>query len=983
MTIPNVTTTLDDDSFFVNLNGEDTSDHVSVFIDLDGKLNDAIGFTSERNQKIIRETSLQNWVYRLYNEKATGVPSPNFSDQNSILTFSYYLSQPFLHAIPNNIFGQFSYNYAKNYINQYNNYLPQPNSVNNFGADQDFSSGVITNTQLNIPPTENPLIPKFNYTNVNNTSKIVHMGNDGYIDEFSFILDDWKPSPSLNLNISNIIEDPTDNFAIGLTAGNQFADMGYKRWPFGPVSPWDTKWWAVYNFLEYGGQALIISPDILGSTGDNISNVIQKLKKSSLSFDSIVCLTNIDNEIARNIANTRKDCIAITTLDRSYTPDPVIPEIKGGTGFTTGPGPGRTLPPSPVGITSQFRFKVLDVKANNSDFGSSADFKYWLNNNYLDEWQYPSGSSNFNIETGGVTSSQIYGIGTGEVHLVTNYMPFKNINYGVAPIYLLLAGIEEPDKKAYGPGVDGCLRNNELVCEILEIPLGFTYEVPSQYTESITGDLATELPNAKVIIRKKLPLLTSFNAFASDIFYPASDVKIFGKEGESLEQSRLDIVNKTTVSFTDYLKEIVQGWSGSTAIDGYMGGITAPPGAPLYYFAWDSGVAKNNSNIWSRYFVDNINCPNMNWFDFMRPFTSPFIDVRKTFEKAHEQYFISANNRPTLDNLVFMPSDKDGRLSSDQIYKVILDFFLYNQAIIGTFTGYAFDPLIGADANQTVFLPWNINDFVWVYYGWPSNKFDAGYPSSTPTDQYIPDNLKNRYGAYHIEQNFLENIKTNVNLLNSVNIYGATLGTVPGEPGYLLTEFPEQLGKYWGCTCADLPQFFRDFFGMGRTYGGLPILDQEDGDLNINGYTPIDCIEFGPNETTGQVTAEGSTYSAFIAFRNPHHSLYMDYRHLDGSLFGTTSQEYPNFGIHDTTDTFGNSILWRGTTLTNTHPGHTRGGTMGSLYLPFSYAPYLQTTPTPIGGVRYGFFPLYLQYNSSLPLGQTLKFYSSLDTGGE
>lgn len=34
MTLPNVNTTLEDDTFFVDLNGEDTSDCVAAFVDL-------------------------------------------------------------------------------------------------------------------------------------------------------------------------------------------------------------------------------------------------------------------------------------------------------------------------------------------------------------------------------------------------------------------------------------------------------------------------------------------------------------------------------------------------------------------------------------------------------------------------------------------------------------------------------------------------------------------------------------------------------------------------------------------------------------------------------------------------------------------------------------------------------------------------------------------------------------------------------------
>ena len=94
MTIPNVTTSLDDDTFFVDLNGEDTAEHITVFIDLQNNLINAIGNTNERNQNKLTVSSVQDWVYRLYSEEATGVLA------SSVLS-GYGVSEitrlPFLH----------------------------------------------------------------------------------------------------------------------------------------------------------------------------------------------------------------------------------------------------------------------------------------------------------------------------------------------------------------------------------------------------------------------------------------------------------------------------------------------------------------------------------------------------------------------------------------------------------------------------------------------------------------------------------------------------------------------------------------------------------------------------------------------------------------------------------------------------------------------------------------------------------------------
>jgi hypothetical protein len=54
---------------------------------------------------------------------------------------------------------------------------------------------------------------------------------------------------------------------------------------------------------------------------------------------------------------------------------------------------------------------------------------------------------------------------------------------------------------------------------------------------------------------------------------------------------------------------------------------------------------------------------------------------------------------------------------------------------------------------------------------------------------------------------------------------------------------------FWGCTCSRIPEFLTTF--------------------NIVGTTPDICIEVGPNSRTQDVTADGSTYTAYIGWSHP------------------------------------------------------------------------------------------------------------------
>ena len=64
--------------------------------------------------------------------------------------------------------------------------------------------------------------------------------------------------------------------------------------------------------------------------------------------------------------------------------------------------------------------------------------------------------------------------------------------------------------------------------------------------------------------------------------------------------------------------------------------------------------------------------------------------------------------------------------------------------------------------------------------------------------------------------------------------------------------FHEFDSRFWGCTCSQLPEFFSEYGLIGTTQGGG------------RGITPDICIEFGDASTTQSVTAEGSTYRAYI-----------------------------------------------------------------------------------------------------------------------
>lgn len=992
MTLPNVTTSLDDDSFFVDLNGELTAEHTTVFFDFDGMIK-AIGTTSERSSGILTVDNLQEWSNRLSSFESTGITVDAESDVNTIYSYDFILKQPFLSKVSNSVYAESSYAYAKAYLPILNGYLELPDQessnivFNNqpYYRSEDLQMDVAGNINFSreaTSTTEPSIYYKFN----NTASKIFS----------SFI-------PEQVIGDGGIGVD--DYYTIGLTFGNHLANQNIPRWPFGPVAGWDTLWWSVFNFMEYGGNAIIVAPDVAGVTASKVNSVTNKLLTSQYSFDTITCLNGLDNEIARNIANQKRDCIAITTLSNSE----IIGDDSDGSGVTAPPG----ITNKPEGVSgSGYLFKIVNAWLTGGAWGTngtSADLKYWENNAAVGRISYPSGVANYNPNTGGVTLSTDYGLGTGEMHLATTMIEFSDFPIRTLPRYFNSDTHE--DSKYIGPGIDGHLTFNNLVVGLIDgLENGMTYDLRGATSEGISGDLFANLPTQKVIVRTPVPnkQRQSADYKLGDLFYPAGDLKFFGASGSTYSQRLLDIMGNTESS--SLYQNIKNGISGSTALNGgivgpnypntedmnvdgtgYVGGIITifdPIFGPQNAYAFDGELANDDSTntVFSTSFHSKTDSPNLNYNNRLRPFTPFFMDVRKTFEKATEQFNTSGYSRPSISQLVFNPSDSKNISSyhTTQLYK---DFPNYNQAALGVFH---------VDANGRGIIPGDsliINELQYAIYGWPANRFDTGEGFETftdgPTRYAVPREYKNNYVAYTAEQNYLEFRHRSAALLWGVDIYGSTLSSDPKGPGYFLREEAGNgLNRFWGCTCADLPDFFREVFEVGKTSGGLPSSADSGDDIenrdqfNESGYTPIRCIEFGPNETTAQVTAEGSTYCAFIGFEDRFQDLYLDYRDTNGEMMGGTAQEFASYPLSPaavtTTDELGLSIDWITGQTRDIHEGFARGGTFANMFLPYrcnsNVSPNFRDPFIYYGGAFFGFNLIPYAYGQDYPTGMSIQF---------
>ena len=1002
MTIPNVNTSLSDESFFVDLNGDDTSDCVAVFFDLSGYLLKCLGNTNERNIGVMEVNNPKDWVYRLYSEESTGVdPLPDID----YLEIESLFNQPFL-GVDNTVASNpFTSGDIKRAIYQYNGY-----------TNQEYTSselGVPNSTYLRSPSLDRSTDFTYEYSDVDARTTTDFAGNNVDIprkttkyfssanqptnkfDAFTDILGtytDFFGSLSMNSPIVRSSSSYTLNqegttgptggviessfLFSGLTYGNALANTGRKRWNYGPVYPWAKSWHSIYQYLKYGGRAIIFSSyEEKGNNQLSDLEFIDKISASKYSFDLIISLSRTENEFSRTIANVRKDCIAITYVDRSFTetvpglttsgipqtPKPFVENLGGLFKLRYLPDSELFLAGGTSGITSGF----------GQSFGTSSEFINWIDNNYLNRRTYPSKLIKWNYDTGEITRSS-YGLDPGSIDIVRFYD-----NYHSMPLYLQPSAFDsvvfnDDNYVTSAPGIKGShashpaysdqdflgFISNLYGFQIEELPYSI-YGITYQNSSISVGEQIIPYPIFPVMWDNTLNFSYLFSA--RQLFYPAGQLKYFGVSGSSMDSDFHSKMNGITECSYKY-KNLFE-----TSLDAGNSGLiyNTQSGWTFGYFD-DNPSLKRLSPLsdWeapSPYSINAYTHQNLPIGDpdaYPGPYYTPFIDVRKTFNKAREQWVQNGNSYKvsSLDDMIFLPSDINNVASS---YLTMIANNWDQSPLTGTIS-------IGLPSFREFpdEVPGNFGvfeaDLFTSIFGLPSNNLDSGYgfPNSQPTDYYV-GNTSDKVQIIQecAEANFLDYYSRLVGVVNIANIYTPTLpkGTSHGEPGWWLNH-PDRI-KWWGCTCAGLPSFFQEFFHMGTTQPvalgtGFP----PSPTVEPYGWHDIDCIEFGPNGTTTDVLAPGSTYCAFIGFRNRHPRLYIHNTDLAGNSFGATASEYPSpiNPYSPFVDIQGSSYIISGTT-TDTHPGLVRGGSFANLYLPFLTMPGWRTfDDIPVNGVPYG-----------------------------
>ena len=117
---------------------------------------------------------------------------------------------------------------------------------------------------------------------------------------------------------TDMLTDGHDTYAGGPDAGSHTEDgnaAGSKldgvnpRWPFGPTGSWEREWYAVHNYLKYGGSAVVAGTGSVQNTTDPRTTLVDYPNQLDVVFAATGgASANVD---ISHIANTRTDVIGI------------------------------------------------------------------------------------------------------------------------------------------------------------------------------------------------------------------------------------------------------------------------------------------------------------------------------------------------------------------------------------------------------------------------------------------------------------------------------------------------------------------------------------------------------------------------------------------------------------------------------------------------------------------------------------------------
>lgn len=596
----------------------------------------------------------------------------------------------------------------------------------------------------------------------------------------------------------------------GAFAGNAYAGGTFERWPEGPKhTTWEYIFSIAENYLQYGGSLLVFSPK---TTTETTSDAITRAKNKKIAVDAFISPFFSENNNIRSIVDYRQDCIAITSIPSEYKAGADLrqfpsSDIEGSDNFNS------IWPYDPItgfynGTTYQIGETYEAVPA------SPVGDKYPIARKYFDRPFVVNGGNTFSYPPGRNVFSVRYfdmrptAFNLGSTTDVVDYTRFFN-----------------GTMVATARGVVGMtFDSNSAEAIAIGVTRGNTFAGIGSVQSSSRGwwlypkdvDIDGAVDRNSDFAYDTYPNLggTPYGDYIRKLTSPGG-ITYFDNSRFSTRPGEIVIAQRLS-NFVDYSSaDILNTWQ--------YGGPTIKETGNSYGTIFFEGLGQSlNAN-----FIPG------NHYD-------PYTFTMELMQAKHNSSDLSVFYPPEYRILANSESTRQRTQEEDLEHGISTVFF-----------DLGYTDLLNGESNQVNQLT---NNYSRIELMDLRKTLDPNY---TPLDYLYGSTFGNNPNQFlydeikQITQNFNSvdlgafGIRPDYDLATTTfksyyNIFGPT-GPTSGID--LNGNSPMD---FWGCTCSRIPEFLKTF--------------------NLIGITPDVCVEVGPNSRTQDVTAEGSTYAAYIGF---------------------------------------------------------------------------------------------------------------------
>ena len=615
--------------------------------------------------------------------------------------------------------------------------------------------------------------------------------------------------------------------------GDEYAGGTFARWPEGSEpTRWNYLWTIIENYLKYGGRISIYGQK---SQTELASEVVDRAKDKKRPIDAFISPFFSENDNVRSVVNSRKDCIAITSVPSEHLAgkiqiDPDGDGVFSGSYAAVAEGNddfdvydsngfynGTTWQPGTA-------YSAVPASPAGTDLNVA---RQWFDRVFVantgDTYSYEPGRNVFSV---GYFDKRPHKFNLGTTTDVLNYSRYlsQDIPNTMSGIAGFTFNIEST--ASVGVGVTAGLTMNSITAN----QSGRGWMMYPQDTGLFNGEEATRTVNrdGSTSVFKTLPSLSgrTYDAFVDELHYTDGGITYLENHKNLGRPGSIRII-QSLANFNDYnnfellatTPTIVN--TGASYGDGVLGALS------VCQTIRSAFVPSNHHDKYAIGFDLDLNYDGSSSSAALNAGPPQYEPL--PCDSSIQRTRVAMEHLPGDVLSAFADLGCDDETTGEQIQVNLLSNFYGRVELM--------------DMRQTLNPEITLLDLVF------------GATGSNP-NSHIYNSLREKTVSYNDIDMGQFGRRPNADLAVSqfkriYNVFGSS-----GASLDVADANGNKPKDFWGCTCSQIPEFLRTF--------------------NLVGITPDICIEVGPNSRTQDVTAEGSTYHAFIGYSDPFPQIYVN-----------------------------------------------------------------------------------------------------------